>query len=90
MRRTWTIIGVGDDVPRSFQWYQSLLGLPVMAAAYDDFGQILGSDGTVLLCPSQFKCRYLHCSYYASLCFCEGSNRCHWQLARRANPQAAS
>jgi len=27
MRRTWTIIGVGD-VPGSFKWYQSLLGLP--------------------------------------------------------------
>ncbi len=27
MRRTWTIIGVGD-VPCSFNWYQSLRGLP--------------------------------------------------------------
>ena len=27
MKRTWTIIGVAD-VPRSFKWYQSLLGLP--------------------------------------------------------------
>jgi hypothetical protein len=32
MRRTWTIIGVGD-VPRSFRWYQSLLGLPETAPA---------------------------------------------------------
>src|SRR5262245_52169935 len=49
MRRTWTIVGVGD-VPRSFKWYQSLLGLPGTAPAHDYFGQILDSDGTVLLC----------------------------------------
>jgi catechol 2,3-dioxygenase-like lactoylglutathione lyase family enzyme len=49
MRRTWTIIGVGD-VPGSFKWYQSLLGLPETAPAHDHFGQILDSDGTVLLC----------------------------------------
>ena len=49
MRRMWTIIGVGD-VPASFKWYQSLLGLPPTAPAHDDFGQILDSDGTVLLC----------------------------------------
>jgi hypothetical protein len=36
MTRTWTIIGVGD-VPGSFKWYQSLLGLPEMAPAHDDF-----------------------------------------------------
>ena len=49
MRRTWTIIGV-SDVPGSFKWYQSLLGLPKTAPEHDDFGQILDSDGTVLLC----------------------------------------
>ena len=49
MKRTWTIIGVAD-VPRSFKWYQSLLGLPETAPAHDDFGQIVDSDGTVLLC----------------------------------------
>src|SRR5437899_11763692 len=49
MKRTWTIIGVAD-VPRSFKWYQSLLGLPETAPAHDYFGQILDSDGTVLLC----------------------------------------
>jgi catechol 2,3-dioxygenase-like lactoylglutathione lyase family enzyme len=49
MRRTWTIIGV-SDVPGSFKWYQSLLGLPETAPAHDHFGQILDSDGTVLLC----------------------------------------
>src|SRR5215216_1009193 len=49
MRRTWTVIGVGD-VPGSFKWYQSLLGLPETVPAHDDFGQILDSDGTVLLC----------------------------------------
>ena len=49
MRRTWTIIGVGD-VPGSFKWYQSLLGLPETAPAHNDLGQILDADGTVLLC----------------------------------------
>ena len=49
MRRTWTIIGVAD-VPGSYHWYQSLLGLPPTAPAHDHFGQILDSDGTVLLC----------------------------------------
>ncbi len=49
MKRTWTIIGVGN-VPRSFRWYQSLLGLPESAPAHEYFGQILDSDGTVLLC----------------------------------------
>jgi len=49
MKCTWTIIGV-DNVLRSFSWYQSLLGVPKTAPAHDDFGQILDSDGTVLLC----------------------------------------
>ena len=49
MRRTWTIVGV-RDVPRSFEWYQSLLGLPETAPAHHHFGQILDADGTVLLC----------------------------------------
>jgi catechol 2,3-dioxygenase-like lactoylglutathione lyase family enzyme len=49
MRRTWTIIGVGD-VAGSCKWYQSLLGLPQTAPAHDYFGQILDTDGTVLLC----------------------------------------
>jgi catechol 2,3-dioxygenase-like lactoylglutathione lyase family enzyme len=49
MRRTWTIIGVAD-VHGSFKWYQSLLGLPETTPAHDYFGQILDSDGTVLLC----------------------------------------
>ncbi|MGY3445883.1 MULTISPECIES: VOC family protein [unclassified Bradyrhizobium] len=49
MKRLWTIIGVAD-VPRSFRWYQSLLGLPESAPAHDHFGQIVDSDGTVLLC----------------------------------------
>jgi catechol 2,3-dioxygenase-like lactoylglutathione lyase family enzyme len=49
MKRTWTIIGVAD-VPQSFEWYQSLLGLPETAPAHDYFGQIVDSDGTVLLC----------------------------------------
>ena len=49
MKRTWTIIGV-KDVTASFKWYQSLFGLPETAPGHDDFGQILDSDGTVLLC----------------------------------------
>lgn len=49
MKRTWTIIGV-RDVARSFKWYQSLLGLPETAPAHEYWGQILDSDGTVLLC----------------------------------------
>jgi catechol 2,3-dioxygenase-like lactoylglutathione lyase family enzyme len=49
MRCTWIIIGVAD-VRRSFAWYQTLLGLPKSAPAHDDFGQILDTDGTVLLC----------------------------------------
>jgi catechol 2,3-dioxygenase-like lactoylglutathione lyase family enzyme len=49
MKRTWTIIGV-EDVAASFKWYQSLLGLPETAPAHDYFGQILDSDGTVLIC----------------------------------------
>jgi len=49
MKRIWTIIGV-RDVPRSFAWYQSLFGQPATAPHHPDFGQILASDGTVLLC----------------------------------------
>jgi catechol 2,3-dioxygenase-like lactoylglutathione lyase family enzyme len=53
MRRTWTIIGVAD-VPGSFSWYLTLLGLPQTPPAHDDFGQIVDSDGTVLLCLHQW------------------------------------
>ncbi len=49
MKRIWAIIGVGD-VPRSCEWYQTLFGQPVTPPAHDYFGQILDSDGTVLLC----------------------------------------
>src|ERR1700719_1999741 len=49
MKRTWTIIGVGD-VPGSFKWYKALFGQPATLPAHDYFGQILDSDGTVLLC----------------------------------------
>jgi catechol 2,3-dioxygenase-like lactoylglutathione lyase family enzyme len=44
----WTIIGV-RDVPGSCKWYQSLFGLPETSPAHDYFGQILDTDGTVLL-----------------------------------------
>ena len=53
MKRTWTIIGV-KDVRGSFKWYQSLFGQPETAPAHDDFGQILDTDGTVLLCLHQW------------------------------------
>jgi catechol 2,3-dioxygenase-like lactoylglutathione lyase family enzyme len=49
MKRTWTIIGV-QDVARSYQWYQTLFGQPLTAPAHSYFGQLLDSDGTVLLC----------------------------------------
>src|SRR5678815_4293992 len=49
MKRTWTIIGVAD-VARSFKWYQALFGQPPTGPAHDDFGQIVDTDGTVLLC----------------------------------------
>lgn len=51
--RIWTIIGVAD-VPRSFKWYQALLGQPQTTPAHDYFGQILDADGTVLLCLHQW------------------------------------
>jgi catechol 2,3-dioxygenase-like lactoylglutathione lyase family enzyme len=53
MKRTWTIIGV-RDVPSSFKWYQSLFGQPSTLPAHDHFGQILDTDGTVLLCLHQW------------------------------------
>lgn len=49
MKRIWTIIAVGD-VPKSFKWYQTLFGQPETAPGHDYFGQIVDSDGTVLLC----------------------------------------
>ncbi len=53
MKRTWTILGV-RDVPVSFHWYQSLFGLPESQPAHDYWGQILDTDGTVLLCLHQW------------------------------------
>jgi catechol 2,3-dioxygenase-like lactoylglutathione lyase family enzyme len=49
MKRTWTIIGAAD-VARSFHWYQCLFGQPISAPAHEHFGQIVDTDGTVLLC----------------------------------------
>jgi len=49
MKRTWTIIGVGN-VPGSFKWYQTLFGQPATPPAHNYFAQIRDSDGTVLLC----------------------------------------
>jgi catechol 2,3-dioxygenase-like lactoylglutathione lyase family enzyme len=53
MRRLWTIIGV-SNVAESCKWYQSLLGLPETAPAHTYFGQILDTDGTVLLSLHQW------------------------------------
>src|SRR6266513_5776739 len=53
MKRTWTIIGV-SDVAGSFKWYQSLFGQPETPPGHDDFGQIVDTDGTVLLCLHQW------------------------------------
>jgi catechol 2,3-dioxygenase-like lactoylglutathione lyase family enzyme len=53
MKRIWTIIGVAD-VARSCAWYQTLFGQPPTAPAHDYFGQIVDSDGTVLLCLHQW------------------------------------
>jgi len=53
MKRTWTIIGV-NDVPGSFNWYQSLFGQAETAPGHNDWGQIRDSDGTVLLCLHQW------------------------------------
>ena len=53
MKRTWTIIGV-RDVPGSCKWYQALFGQPDTSPAHDHFGQILDTDGTVLLCLHQW------------------------------------
>lgn len=49
MKRTWTIIGV-NNVGTSFTWYQSLFGQSATGPEHDYFGQLLDSDGTVLLC----------------------------------------
>ena len=49
MKRTWTIVGVGD-VHASLTRYQSLIGQPQTPPSHDYFGQILDADGTVLLC----------------------------------------
>ena len=53
MKRTWTVIGV-KDVPRSFKWYQSLFGQMETRPAHDYWGQIVDTDGTVLLCLHQW------------------------------------
>jgi catechol 2,3-dioxygenase-like lactoylglutathione lyase family enzyme len=53
MKRTWTIIGV-SDVATSFRWYQSLFGQPATSPAHSYFGQLVDSDGTVLLSLHQW------------------------------------
>jgi catechol 2,3-dioxygenase-like lactoylglutathione lyase family enzyme len=53
MKRLWAIIGV-RDVAASFKWYQSLFGQTATAPAHGYFGQIVDTDGTVLLCLHQW------------------------------------
>jgi catechol 2,3-dioxygenase-like lactoylglutathione lyase family enzyme len=53
MKRIWTIIGV-RDVPKSFKWYQSLFGQRPTSPGHNYFGQILDTDGAVLLCLHQW------------------------------------
>lgn len=53
MIRTWTIIAV-EDVAKSFRWYQSLFGQRPTRPAHDYFGQLMDSDGAVLLCLHQW------------------------------------
>ena len=53
VKRIWAIIAV-RDVPGSFKWYQSLFGLSETTPSHDYFGQILDTDGTVLLCLHQW------------------------------------
>jgi catechol 2,3-dioxygenase-like lactoylglutathione lyase family enzyme len=53
MKRTWTIIAV-SDVPASCKWYQALFGQSQTPPEHDYFGQILDTDGAVLLCLHQW------------------------------------
>src|SRR5256885_5899354 len=53
MKRIWTIIGV-SDVSVSFNWYQALFGQLETPPGHHHFGQILDTDGTVLLCLHQW------------------------------------
>ncbi len=53
MKRTWTIIGA-RDIPSSVTWYQTLFGQPKTPVGHSYFGQIVDTDGTVLLCLHQW------------------------------------
>jgi catechol 2,3-dioxygenase-like lactoylglutathione lyase family enzyme len=53
MKRTWTIIGV-NDVAAGITWYQTMFGQPHTPPVHDHFGQVLDTDGTVLLCLHQW------------------------------------
>jgi hypothetical protein len=48
MKCIWTIICL-TDVPQSVKWNQLLSGMTATAPSYDCFGQIVDSNGTVLL-----------------------------------------
>ena len=53
MKRTWTIIGV-NDVPSSLGMISAFFGQPETGPSHAYFGQILDSDGTVLVCLHQW------------------------------------
>lgn len=50
MTRTWPIIAV-TDVVKSSAWYRALLGAGESHPGARVFNQVLGPDGTVLVCP---------------------------------------
>jgi predicted enzyme related to lactoylglutathione lyase len=52
MKRTWSTIAVADRA-HSFRSYQTVFGQAATSPGHDDFGQIVDTDGTVLLCLHQ-------------------------------------
>src|SRR3989440_8264033 len=53
MKRIWTIICV-SDVSGRFNWFQAVFGQAETPPGHGYFGQILDTDGTVLLCLHQW------------------------------------
>ncbi|MFN7986518.1 MAG: VOC family protein [Thermoanaerobaculia bacterium] len=51
--KTWPIIAVADVV-RSSAWYRALLTAEETHPGSSVFNQILGADGTVLVCPHRW------------------------------------
>jgi hypothetical protein len=55
MKRTWTIIGVGD-VPGSFKWYQALFGQPAIVPLENPEG--FENTGIILLVEFILRCPF--------------------------------